>query len=177
MSNLTLRRSDILKLVDMPARSFDAMLMRHQAPWSRRDTGRSWGEFSTEDAYRVALAHALIRQGRSYDDAGRVVRFEFENLVKVTSADEGDLLLGAFITETEPSEEDGVRLHLSLVAPQSAWFAEMARMKEVAAKDDRLIAFTAVNATAVMRRTLAKAQLAKLADDRLAKLAAKVRAV
>lgn len=177
MSNLTLRRSDVLKLVDMSARPFDAMLMRNQSPWGRRETGRTWGEFSTEDAYRVALVHALIRQGRSYDDAGRLVRVEFENLIEVTSAETGDLLLGAFITETEPGDEDGVRLHLSLVAPQSAWFAEMARMKDLVAKEDRLIAFTAVNATAVMKRTLAKATLADLVDDRLLKLAAQVRAV
>ena len=177
MNNLTLRRSDMLKLVDMPARPFDAMLARNQAPWPRRETGRAWGEFSTEDAYRVALAHALVRQGRSYDEAGVAIRSEFENLLKFKSAVTGDLLFGTFITETVPSEEDGVRWREVVFAPESMWFSEMARIKDVIAKDDILIAFAAVNATSVMRRTLVKAQRAELVDRQLLKLAAKVRAV
>jgi len=177
MRNTKLRRADVLKIIDMPARPFDAMLSREQVPWPRRDPGRGWGQFSTEDAYRVALAHALVRQGRNYEEAGAAVRRDFDELVNVECSDLGDLLLGYFITETEPNEEDGVRLHLSVVAPQSIWFDEVARVKSVVGENDSLIAFSAVNATAVMRRTLAKAELAGLVDDRLLDLAAKVRAV
>lgn len=179
MNNLSLRRSDVLKLVDMPARAFDAMLTRNQAPWPRRDTGRGWGEFSTEDAYRVALAHAFFRQGGGYDEAGRVIRAEFENLIEMKAAEPGDLLIGTFITETEFNidEEAGARLRLPVIAPQPIWFTELERVKELVAENDTLIAFVAVNATAVMKRTLTKARDAKLIDDRLEELAVAVRAV
>lgn len=177
MSNPTLRRADILRLTDMPARPFDAMLMRGQAPWRRRDTGRNWGEFTTEDGYRVALVHALIRQGRSYDDAGRVVRAEFSSLLECNSAAPGDLLLGSFITEASPDEEAGVRLHISFVATETEWFSELTRTRDLVAAGDELLGFSAVNATAVMRRTLAKADAAGLRDARLTKLAKKVRAL
>lgn len=176
MSNLTLRRSDLLKLVDMPARSFDAMLQRSQTPWSPRDSGRTWGEFSTEDAYRVALAYALVKNGRAIGEAGAAIRSEFPKLLSVKSSDLGDLLLGTFITETLPSEEDRTRLHLSVLAPESTWLAEMARIKALVAENDTLMGFFAVNASAVMRRTLAKARAADLIDARLLKLAAKLRA-
>ena len=177
MSSLLLRRSDMLKLVDMPARPFDAMLAREQTPWSRRDTGRSWGQFSTEDAYRVALVHALVRQGRSYETASRTIRAEFEDLINLKRDEPGEVLFGSFITETEPSEEDGVRMHLSFAAPQSVWFEELSRVKNLVAADDTLIAFSAVNATAVMKRTLIKAQAADLVDDQLTAIAARVRAL
>lgn len=174
MSNLILRRADILKLIDMPARSFDAMLMRNQAPWSPRESGRTWGEFSTEDAYRVALLYALVRQGRTLSEAGAAIRSEFRTLMSIKSPEVGDLLLGTFITETLPSEEEGARLHLSVLAPESNWLTEMARIKAQVAKDDTLIGFFAVNATAIMRRTLVKARAADLVDQRLLKLATKV---
>lgn len=164
-------------MVDMAPRPFDAMLTRDQAPWPRRDTGRSWGEFSTVDAYRVALMHALVRQGQGYSEAGSAIRADFDDLIEVNSEEPGDLLFGWFITETERSEEDGVRLRLTVAAPETKWFAELARVKNIAAKEDSLIAFTAINATAVMRRTLTLARLANLVDDRLLELAAKVRAV
>lgn len=178
MRNLTLRRADMLKLNDMTARPFDSMLMRGQSPWNdRRDTERRWGEFTTEDAYRVAVTFALVRLGWSYEDAGRTVRSNFAELVNVKSDAPGDLLFGTFITESLPAEEAGVRLHLALVATETEWFSEMARMKEVVAADDQLLAFSTVNATAVMRRTLGKADAADLRDDRLVKLAKKVRAL
>jgi len=178
MGNLTLRRADLLKLVDMSARRFDAMVLRDQAPWSRRDPNRGWGEFTTEDAYLVALAHALIRQGRSYVEAGATIRADIDKLFSLRDAGPGDLLLGSFITETEASDEEpGTRLHLSLAAPKSQWFEELSRIKTLVADDDDLIAFAAVNATAVMRRTLKKAREADLVDARLLKLATKVRAI
>lgn len=152
------------------------MLVRDQAPWSRRKATKGWGEFTTEDAYRVALMHAVIRQGRGYVEAGTAVRSTFDDLVSVAPADTGDLLIGSFISELEATDDEaGVRLHLSFVAPQTLWFDEMTRVKEQVAPDDTLIAFSAVNATAVMRRTLGKAQAVGLADHRLVKLAAKVR--
>ena len=177
MRNLVLRRGDMVKLTDMTARRFDSMVMRGQSPWPHRDTGREWGEFTTEDAYRVALTHALIRQGRSYDEAGRTIRADFADLLKVKGSSPGDLLFGTFITETEPDEDAGVRLHVSIVATENEWFSQLARMKGVLAPDDHLLGFSAVNATAVMRRTLSKAEAADLTDDRLVKLAKKVRAL
>lgn len=177
MSNPTLRRADVLKLIDMTARPFDAMIMRGQAPWPHRDSGRQWGEFTTEDAYRVALVHALIRQGRSYEQAGSAVRSVFAELLDIETEAHGDLLLGSFITESAADEEAAVRMHLSLVAAESDWFAELQRQRLVMGPGDHLLAFSAVNATAVMRRTLAKADAAGLRDDRLVQLAKKVRAL
>lgn len=137
------------------------------------------GEFSTEDAYRVALAHPFFSQGMGYDEAGRVIRAEFENLIEMQAVEPGDLLIGTFITETEfnVDEEAGARLRLPVIAPQPIWFAELERVKGIVAEHDTLIAFVGVNATAVMKRTLTKARDAKLIDDRLEALAVAVRAV
>lgn len=177
MGNVILRRADVLKLVDMTARPFDAMIMRDQGPWPRRDAGRHWGRFTTEDAYRVALVHALIRQGRSYDVAGSAVRADFDQLLEVRSESPGDLLFGSFITESAPGDEAGVRMHLSFAATEVDWFDELRRVKGIIGGGDHLLAFSAVNATEVMRRTLVKADAAGLRDDRLTKLAKQVRAL
>jgi hypothetical protein len=176
MSNIVLRRSDILDLVDIGARQFDAMLQRGQVPWSKRDDGRSWGEFSTDDAYRLALAFALNRAGLTYADAGRLVRVEFESLTKRPLGEVGDLFLGKFITKLHAADS-GVRTHMEFAAPQEALFDVMTKLRDAVAPGEPIIAHTVVNATEVMRETLARATLHGLLDPRLQALAKKVRAV
>ncbi|HYC68904.1 hypothetical protein [Brevundimonas sp.] len=176
MSNLKLRRADMIRLTDMTARRFDAMLMRGHAPWPQREAGRSWGEFSTEDAYRVALAHAFIRLGRSYEDAGRAVRAEFNDLVELEASQPGDLMYGGFITQTEPGE-DSVTLILPLIAPHTSLFDELARVKQLVAADDVVLALTVVNATEIMKRLYERAVALGLVDERLTELAQRVRAL
>ena len=176
MSNLKLRRADMIRLTDMTARRFDAMLMRGHAPWPQRDAGRSWGEFSTEDAYRVALAHALIRAGRSYEDAGRSVRAEFEDLTELESTAPGDIMFGGFLTQTEPGD-DSVTALLPLIAPEEGLFDEVGRVKQLVARDDVALVILVVNATEVMKRLHGRAVALNLVDERLTELARKVRAL
>lgn len=177
MGNLTLRRSEFLELVDLSARRFDALLTRRQVPWSVRDAGRKWAEFSTEDAYRLALMHALVRAGRTYDQAAVTVRADFDQLRRRPADEVGDVMFGTFVTETGPEgDEPGARLHLPIVASEGRLFDEIERIRQVTSPEDGVVSLCVANATQVMRRTLAKADLVGARDARLIRLAKSLRA-
>lgn len=176
MSNFGLRRADLLKLTDITARPFDALVARGQTPWPPRAAQNGWAEFTTEDAYKIALVHALVRQGKSYDDAARLVRAEFDDLANFKSEAPGDVLLGSFITESEPDDDVSVRIHVGVVATEAEWFATLQERRAMLGAGDHLVGFIAVNASEVMRRTLSKAVEADLQDAKLRRLAKTLRA-
>lgn len=178
MGNILLRRSDFLALVDMSARRFDALLTRKQVPWSVRDAGRKWAEFSTEDAYRLALMHALVRAGRTYEQAATTVRADFDQLLKRPSDEVGDVMFGTFITEAGPEgDEPSVSLHVPIVASETRFFEEIERLRQLVSPEEGVGSICVANATQVMRRTLIKADLVGARDARLTKLAKTLRAL
>jgi len=85
-------------------------------------------------------------------------------------------MYGGFITQTEPGE-DSVTLILPLIAPHTSLFDELARVKQLVAADDVVLALTVVNATEIMKRLYERAVALGLVDERLTELAQRVRAL
>jgi hypothetical protein len=176
MSNPVIRRSEMLRLVGIGARQFDAMLHRDQLPWPKREASRSWAEFSTDDAFRLAITWALVGMGQSYDDATNLVRVNYELVSKRRGKVGEDLFFGVFLTRLK-SEDEAVRTHLAVAAPWSELPSEMARLRDLVSSGEPIIAHTFVNATETMRDLLANADREGLVDRSLKTLARKVGAL
>jgi hypothetical protein len=145
-----MRRSDLLKLTDMKVSAFNNLGGRDLLPFRARAGASSWGDYSAEDAYRLALMVKLTDSGWSQIAAANVVRAHFNRLkrvAKVSAPDKRPWLFGTIWV----SSKGGSRLkRRPIIARQGELDAVIAA--QLRAEVEGIDRLAVIDATEVLRQ-------------------------
>ena len=173
-----MRRSDILLLANFTVGQFDALVARGLAPISVSQRGRGWATFSADDALRFGLFAALNRAGVAQAQSAAIVRSQYDMLLhRLEQRASNDVWFGVFKSVAIAEGEPSAALSMPLIATLSEVAVEIARVQRQAEESDPVESIMVINATAVVRSMLQRADAYGIADDRLSELARRVGAV
>lgn len=173
-----MRRGDLLQLTGLTTSVFDALGNRAVLPFKGTGKAAGWGNYSVDDAFRLALFLELTRIGKSQIQAAQLVREQFDELLaKAAQYGERSMLFGAFWTridvDGEPSSVSPWPLVAELGQVDHAIAETLAKIDE---RNGHVCEIAAINATEVMRRLYVRAVETELSDARFDDLANVMRA-
>lgn len=115
-----MRRAQLLKLVDIPATTYNSLNNRGHLPFDEHLPSRGWTTFNEEHAVRLSLLMDLARAGMSQLNAAALVRQHFDDLLDLanerTVGDGSRFLFGGVALETAGEDRIGSQVIRPVVA-------------------------------------------------------------